>query len=263
MSREVVVIGGGLHRYGSFPEISVPELGKEAIQNALKDANMKWEDIEEAYCGTMGRSTLFAGHQVIAHMGRTGVAITNVENASASGSSAFREAYLAIASGSCDIALAFGVDKISIPSQKLTEPSPKQKESKPASKEDTPREKKDGKSQKSTPVLAFADMAKQHMQKYGTTIDQLAMVSVKSHYNASLNPYAQYQKAVSIEDVHNARMVADPLTVAADTVIDVCRVGAPTVATAWVVPASSVANRDGAPTVATADTVAARTVTDA
>jgi acetyl-CoA acetyltransferase len=41
----------------------------------------------------------------------------------------------------------------------------------------------------------------------------LAMVSVKSHYNASLNPYAQYQKAVSIEDVHNARMVVDPLTV--------------------------------------------------
>jgi acetyl-CoA acetyltransferase len=90
MSREVVIIGGGMHRYGSFPDISVPELGKEAIQNALKDANMEWENIEEAYCGTVGSSTLFAGHQVIGHMGRTGVAITNVENASASGSSAFR-----------------------------------------------------------------------------------------------------------------------------------------------------------------------------
>jgi benzoylsuccinyl-CoA thiolase BbsB subunit len=213
MSREVVVIGGGLHRYGSFPDVSIPELGKEAIQNALKDANMEWKNIEEAYCGTMGRSTLFAGHQVVGHMGRTGVAITNVENASASGSSAFREAYLAIASGSCDIALAFGVDKISIPPYILKEDNPKPNENKPESKKNTSGKKKDTTSPKSIPVIAFAHMAKNHMQQYGTTIDQLAMVSVKSHYNASLNPYAQYQKAVTIEEVHNARMVADPLTV--------------------------------------------------
>lgn len=213
MSRDVVIIGGGMHRYGSFPGISVPELGKEAIQNALKDANMEWENIEEAYCGTVGSSTLFAGHQVIGHMGRTGVAITNVENASASGSSAFREAYMAIASGSCDIALAFGVDKISSPSLKPKKDNSKPKESKPAQKEGKSKEKKDSTSSKNIPLIAFADMTRQHMQKYGTTIDQLAMVSVKSHYNASLNPYAQYQKAVSIEDVHNARMVADPLTV--------------------------------------------------
>ena len=73
--------------------------------------------------------------------------------------------------------------------------------------------KKDDKSKKFSPVFAFADMAKNHMEKHGTTIDQLAMVSVKSHYNASLNPNAQFQKAVTLEDVHNARMVADPLTV--------------------------------------------------
>jgi acetyl-CoA acetyltransferase len=51
------------------------------------------------------------------------------------------------------------------------------------------------------------------MQKYGTTVDQLAKVSVKSHFNASFNPYAQYQKAVTLEEVHHARMVSDPLTV--------------------------------------------------
>jgi len=218
MSRQVVMIGGGFHRYGMFPEVMVPDLGKAAIQNALKDANMKWEDIEEAYCGTMGRSTLFAGHQVTGSMGRTGVAITNVENASASGSSAFREAYLAIASGSCDIALAFGVDKISVPAhkQKKLEKAKEEnkKEDASASKEEKPKkDKKDDASKKFSPVFAFADMAKKHMEKYGTTVDQLAMVSVKSHYNASLNPNAQFQKAVTLEEVHNARMVADPLTV--------------------------------------------------
>jgi len=51
------------------------------------------------------------------------------------------------------------------------------------------------------------------MAEYGTTRDQLAQVSVKSHFNASMNPYAHYQKAVTLEEVHGARMVADPFTV--------------------------------------------------
>lgn len=59
----------------------------------------------------------------------------------------------------------------------------------------------------------FASIAKRHMKQYGTTRDQLAQVSVKSHYNASLNPYAHFQEAVKLEEVHNARQVADPLTV--------------------------------------------------
>lgn len=204
MSREVVVIGAGLHRYGSFPDISVPKLGTEAIRNALKDADMKWEDIEEAYCGSMGKSIMFPGHQICGSMGRTGLAITNVENASASGSSAIREAYLSIVSGSCDIALAMGVDKKALGPGKPKDADP----SKPGA-EATQAKKPLGFS----PAVLFAAMAKTHMQKYGTTVDQLAKVSVKSHLNASFNPNAQFQKAVTLEEVHNARMVSDPLTV--------------------------------------------------
>lgn len=204
MNREVVVIGAGLHRYGSFPEVSVPRMGATAIRNALKDANMLWENIEEAYCGSMGKSIMFPGHQICTAMGRTGLAITNVENASASGSSAFREAYLAITAGSCDIALAMGVDK------KALGPS-KPKDGDPAKAGDD--SKKVNKTLGFSPAVLFAALAKDHMQKYGTTVDQLAKVSVKSHLNASFNPNAQFQKAVSLEEVHNARMVADPLTV--------------------------------------------------
>jgi hypothetical protein len=50
----VVVVGAGLHRYGSFPEVSVPVMGTVAVRNALKDANMQWEDVQEAYCGPIG-----------------------------------------------------------------------------------------------------------------------------------------------------------------------------------------------------------------
>lgn len=187
--RDVVLLGAGMHRYGVFPEKSVTSMGVEAIRNALRDANMSWDDIETAYCGTI-RPSFAVGHAICNEMGLTGVGITNVENASASGSSAFREAFLAVSSGAHDIAIAIGVDKMPPRPPKQTSKSPPM-----------------------GPVNVFAAMAQRHMQEYGTTHDQLAKVSVKSHYNASLNPYAHFQKAVTLEEVHNARMVADPLTV--------------------------------------------------
>ena len=76
--REVVVIGAGLHPYGIFNDKSVSSLGTEAIGNALRDANMSWEDIEVAYCGTV-QPSMSAGHAVCQEMGLTGLAITNVE----------------------------------------------------------------------------------------------------------------------------------------------------------------------------------------
>jgi len=179
-----------MHRYGIYPEKTVEDLGTEAVRNALGDANMSWDDIETAYCGTSGRSGFSPGHRICGAMGLTGLGITNIENASASGSAAFREAYLAVLSGAHDIAIAIGVD-LSPPVQ------PKQPGGRPIS----------------LPGKMFAQMARSHMAGYGTTKDQLAMVAVKSHFNASLNPYAHYQKAVTLEEVHGARLVADPFTV--------------------------------------------------
>ncbi|MCP4755907.1 MAG: thiolase family protein [Proteobacteria bacterium] len=189
--RDVVVIGAGMHRYGNFPEKNLVGLGTEAVGNALKDANTKWEDIETAYCGT-AQPGFATGNMICQALGLTGIGITNVENASASGSAAFREAVLAIASGEHDVALAMGADKMP-PRPPKTKPKPS-----------TPAQ---------GPVQWFAEIARHHMAEYGTTRDQLAQVSVKSHYNASLNPYAHYQKEVTLQEVHEARMVADPLTV--------------------------------------------------
>jgi len=188
--RNVVVIGAGMHRYGVFPDKSIEDLGTEAVRNALSDANMSWADIEIAYCGTGGRSGFSPGHRICQKMGLTGLGVTNVENASASGSAAFREAYFAVGSGSHDIAIAIGVDQMPPRS--------------PRTMSETPV---------FNPVDIFAQMAKHHMTAYGTTRDQLAKVSVKNHLNGSLNPYAHFQKTVTLEEVHGARMVVDPLTV--------------------------------------------------
>jgi acetyl-CoA acetyltransferase len=163
---------------------------------------MKWEDIETAYCGTI-QPGLSTGHRICNEMGFTGLGITNVENASASGSAAFREAYLSVASGENNVALAFGVDKMIV--RPLAKPPDKEEKKEEEQKESEPK--------MALPVHFFAALAQQHMKNYGTTREQLGQVSVKSHYNASLNPYAHFQNATTIKEVNSARMIADPLTV--------------------------------------------------
>lgn len=204
--REVVVLGAGLHRYGVFPEKDIVALGTEAITMALKDAGVSWEDIEGAYCGTV-QQTLSTGHRICNRMGLTGLAITNIENASASGSSAFREAYLAVACGVHDIALAFGADKLNASPFRKSEGKGKGEE------KSADGDGENGASTRRLPVLAFAELTRHFMKEKGITLDQLAQVSVKSHYNASLNPYAHFQQPVTLKEVHQARMVAEPLTV--------------------------------------------------
>lgn len=196
-SRDVAVLGAGLYRYGIYPQVLFTSMGVEAVNNSLKDAGIEWNDIEVGYCSSTNLGNA-AGHFLARHLGSNGITMTNVENASASGNAAFREAYLAIASGAHDIALAVGVDKLT------------------AYRNNIPRQDKEEtvKAPINTLMMrGFAERAHQHMQEYGTTAEQMAMVSVKSHFNGSLNPYAHYQKAVTLEEVSRARMVVDPLTV--------------------------------------------------
>lgn len=194
--REVVVAGAGLHRYGVFPDQSASALGTVAIRHALDDAGCQWTDIEAVYCGTV-RLGMSAGHTICRHMGFTGLAITNVENASASGSSALREAYLAVAAGEHDVVLALGVDKlVEQPERFLMGDA----EGRPSSRT-------------KLPLHSFAALAQSYMQTYGVTREHLAQVAVKSHSNASLNSYAHFQRAVTLEEVQQARMVAEPFTV--------------------------------------------------
>jgi acetyl-CoA acetyltransferase len=194
--REVVVLGAGLHRYGVFPAASALDLGRVAIEGALHDAGCSWADIEAVYCGTV-RLGMSAGHTICRHMGATGLAITNVENASASGSSAFREAYLAVAAGAHDVVLALGVDKLVEQPERFLQQDPEGRQQ-PARK---------------LPVHGFAELARHYMATYGVTRQHLGQIAVKSHYNASLNPYAHFQRAVTLAQVEQARLVVEPFTV--------------------------------------------------
>jgi acetyl-CoA acetyltransferase len=201
--RRVAVIGVGLHAYGKWHDKKPKELAATAVNSALQSAGLSWTDMQSAWCGHTSLG-MTAGARLFAPLGQTGLSITNIENASATGSYAFRGAYHDVANGEFEIALALGIDMMPRrdPATAPKSDAPKSE----APKENKPRPP-------TGPMLKFAQDTRAHMEKYGTTIDQIAQVSVKQHYNAARNPYAQYQEEVTLAQVHAAREVAAPLTV--------------------------------------------------
>jgi len=197
--REVAVIGVGMTRFGRYEDKSIVAHGVEASQAALKDADLGWKEVQIAYVGA-AQQGITPGTRVLAELGITGIPMINVENASATGSTAFREAYLAIATGLYDIGLALGVGKMGRAFAVASSPEPAEFNLMKAM----------GSLQ---PASFFAMRMMRRMEEYGTSIDSLAMVSVKNHRHAVYNPYAQYPKEVTLEEVHHARMICDPVTV--------------------------------------------------
>ena len=194
--RDVMVLGVGVHPFGRFDGKSFEDLGQEAVKTALKDAgDMPWTAVQAAFCGTMHGGT-GAGHRVLARVGMTGIPIVNLETGCAAGSSAFIMAYRQVAAGICDVALAIGVEKMPRGFMRMTSYPQWQVLSGLALN-----------------PLEFSLRASRHMAEFGTTEEQLAKVSVKSHKNGALNPYAMYQKEMTLEQVINSKMVCFPLRV--------------------------------------------------
>ncbi len=190
--RKVFVIGVAMTRFGRHPETKVTELGREACKGAIDDAGVRGKDIEGAFCSHSFQGRV-AGQRVLKHLGLTGMPIINVENACSGGATSFHLAWSAIAGGFYDLVLAFGMEKMT---KGLIPPNPDDLE---------------GILGRTYPGR-FAMMAQRHQYEYGTTKEQLALVSVKNHRNGSLNPYAHYQEAMSLDEILAARMVSEPLT---------------------------------------------------
>jgi len=191
--------------FGRWPERSATSLGVEAVDAALNDAGLAWPDVQTMYCGALLLG-LTPGTRISERLGFTGIPVVNVDNASASGSSAFREACLAVQSGRVDVALAVGVGKAD-GLRNAGGPPPQ-----PGS--DQYKENQFLRMQGLfAPMGIFAMRTNRRMHEYGSRIEQFAMVAVKNRRHAARNPYAQLRKPQTLEDVMNARMVCDPLTV--------------------------------------------------
>jgi len=208
MFRKIAIIGCGMTKFGRHEDKTLTDLMTESSLEAIRDAGIDEKDIGAIYVGNMlaqelNKQTLLAtvlADQLVLY----NVAVDGISNGTASGGSAVRNAFLAVASGFCDIALVTGVEKM--------RGSPRDKVTDLIATMSHPSEYVQG---ATLPSLA-AMFTRLYMQKYGVERRHLAMVAVKNHSNALKNPYAHIRKAVTLEELlseDNPKnpVVADPL----------------------------------------------------
>jgi acetyl-CoA C-acetyltransferase len=202
--RRVAIVGAAMTKFGEEWERGFREMIAEAGVKAIEDANMSGKEIDAIYGGTMAAGRLIGQEHITAliadYMGLNPIPATRVEAACASGGVALRTGYLAVASGLHDVVVVGGVEKMTdVPVGDATVAL--------GGAGDQEWELFMG----ATFPALYALMARRHMHEFGTTEEQMAMVAVKNHYNASKNPYAHFQKRITVRDVMKSRKVASPL----------------------------------------------------
>ncbi len=207
--RDVAVIGIGITKFGELWERSFRDIGIEAGIKAINDAGISGSDIDALYIGNMSAGAFIRQEHVAALIADyVGLAQTShipairVEAAGASGAVAFREAFLSIASGMHDIVVVGGAEK-------MTDIGDEMANAVQGMAIDQEWETVFG----ATYASLHAMMARAHMEKYGTTREQLAMVSVINHRHGALNPDAQFRREINVDTVLRSGMVAEPLRV--------------------------------------------------
>jgi acetyl-CoA C-acetyltransferase len=201
--RRVAVIGVGVTKFGRH-DLSSAELFAAAAVDALADAEVSPRAVQALYYGNVvGSETekqLHMGPQAASILGIPTVPTTRFETACASSHAAFRHALMEIAAGVSDIVLVGGAERVlNVATEDATTYF--------AYASDATWEQPLG----LTFPGVFALIARAHMQKYGTTEEQMAAVAVKNHRHGSLNPKAQFQKEITIEMVLKSPRIADPL----------------------------------------------------
>ncbi len=203
--RKVAVIGVGNSKFGVRNDVNIAELSFEAVKPSLQDAGLMAKDIEFVALGSVGAGAwyeeLLPAVVTSEYCGLSKAGLVRCEAACASGSAAVFTAYSAIASGQADIAMALGVEKM--------------------------REIDNSTAMEwigragyyfwefhnfgVTFPAYYALYATAHMAKYGTTEEDLALVAVKNHKYAAMNPIAHLQSKVTVDDVLSSMVIASPL----------------------------------------------------
>lgn len=208
MSRnKAFVVGVGMTKFekpGRREGWDYPAMAKEAGTNALEDAGIPFDAIEQAHVGYVyGDST--CGQRAIYELGMTGIPITNVNNNCSTGSTALFLATQSVRGGLADCALALGFEKMQ-----------------PGSLQGglSDREQPLGRHIQAEAELfelafpvapwMFGAAGREHMQRYGTTTEQFAKIGEKNHRHSVNNPYAQFQDSYTLDEVKAAKMIYPP-----------------------------------------------------
>ena len=229
MKMNAVVAGVGMTRFGKMLDRGLKSIGGEAVEAAIRDAGMTGADIEAAFVGNAAAGLVtgqecIRGQVVLRSAGIGKIPVINVENACASASTALHQAAAMVTAGLYDVVLAVGVEKLyhedkrksfaafsgAVDVEAMAEIMARLKE---GAKESSPGSSGEGAGENRSMFMdIYAAAARNHMKRYGTTVQQFAGVSAKNSFHGSLNPRAQFREALSVEDVLNAPTIAAPLT---------------------------------------------------
>ena len=225
---DIYVVGVGMTPFGRLLEKDIKTLTREATQAALTDAGLVNSDLQAAFFGNASQGHMDGQHMIrgqiaLRSMGIGGIPVVNVENACASGSSAFVLAVNHLRSGSGEVALAVGAEKMfSTDRDRMFSVFDSAWDLSRADEirnellqlgqgVDVPPGSTSPK-----PYSVFMDVyaafARAHMRRFGTTQRQLAAVSAKNHAHSVHNPLSQYRVAYTLEEVLAAPPITYPLT---------------------------------------------------
>ncbi|WP_297839308.1 thiolase family protein [Pseudomonas sp.] len=228
MSSSVYIAGVGMTQFGRHIERSLQSLADEALTAALLDAGATRSDINQAFYSGVTQSplqgqTAVPGQVLFSKIGLTGLPVWNIENACASGTSAFQLAVQAIRAGACDVALVLGAEKMNIEDKKralalfeggwdvLTADENTRRLVALGEGVDVP-EGSESTRPYSRFMSIYAAMCRHWMKTFGTTQRQIAAVASKNHMHSVHNPFSQYRQPFTIEQVLAAPPITYPLT---------------------------------------------------
>ena len=212
-SDDLWILGITMTKFGKRPDVDVVDLAAEAALGALADGGVTMQQMQVLAAGCLMRSADGIGQMLQKQLGQTGIPVYNVANACATGATALRTVIMAIKAGEADMGLAVGVEKLAGAgllaggSRKgdgtTWEPHGRYGAVAPL----------DGRIGTETMPGVFAQIGMEYGHKYGgTSFELFARISEKNHANSTLNPYAAYQKAMSLEQIMGDVMIAYPNT---------------------------------------------------
>jgi acetyl-CoA C-acetyltransferase len=201
--RDVAIVGIGHSKFGRRTDVDVAELAFESIKGAMEDSGVQKKDIQNVTLGSAGGwyEESLPAVLVNEYAGFEDVGAMRVEAACASGSAAVRSAYLSVASGEAEVAMAVGVEKMTevdtLTAVELMGRSGSYLW--------------EFENYGMTFPAYYALYAVSHMSKFGTTEEDMARVAVKAHHYAAMNPLAQFQKEITLEKALSSQVVSWPL----------------------------------------------------
>jgi acetyl-CoA acetyltransferase len=213
MADAVWVLGASMTKVGRYPDKDVVDLAAEATFDALDDAGISIFDVNVLAAGSLF-SQGSIGQMIAKQVGQTGIPIYNVTNACATGATAVRTAYMSIRAGESEIGLAVGCEQMG--KMGLLGPAGRARDTKHVYEPGgrfggvMPVE---GVLGSGTMPAVFGQAGMEYAYEHdGVGFEQFAKVAEKNHAHSTLNPLAQYQKAFSLEEIMNARVISYPNT---------------------------------------------------